>query len=143
MSVRGIDLRSPMCEITHQPIQPTLAGFDSLLGDHHLGLFIDSESEEDRTSLLMSLRKLVVPFLLVIIVLMNWDHPILIATKVTLLLLTTKPSPLSVNVLVEQVELKDQEFTLVGILGRWWSLPVSSWQEASSILKCKILKNLS
>ncbi|KAJ8557162.1 hypothetical protein K7X08_002787 [Anisodus acutangulus] len=133
------------------------SGFDSLLGVHHLGLFIDSESEEDRTSLLMSLRKLAVPFLLVIIVLMNWDHPILIATKVTLLLLTTKPSPLSVNVLVEQkvevadylflslakVELKDQEFTLVGILGRWWSLPVSSWQEASSILKCKILKNLS
>lgn len=153
-------------------------GFDGLLDDHHLGLFSESDSEEDGRSLLMSLRKLVVPLLLVITVLMNWGHPIIIAAKVTLILLTTKPSPLSVYVLVEQlrhqairqqpfiykfkslyakkvevtdylflslakVELKDQEFTLVGILGSWWSLPVSSWQEASSILQCKILKNLS
>ncbi|MCE3049442.1 hypothetical protein HAX54_044823 [Datura stramonium] len=152
-------------------------GFDGLLDDHHLGLFSDSDSEEDRRYLLVSLRKLVVPLLLVITVLMNWGHPIMIAAKVTLILLTTKPSPLSVYVLVKQlqhqavhqqpfiykfkplyakkvevadylflsvakVELKDEEFNLVGILGSWWSLPVSSWQEASSILKCKILKYL-
>ncbi|XP_060188818.1 uncharacterized protein LOC132617761 isoform X2 [Lycium barbarum] len=153
------------------------SGFDGLLDDHHLGLFSDSNSE-DRRSLFMSLRKLVVPLLLVITVLMNWGHPMIITAKVTLILLTTKPSPLSVYVLVEQlrhqavrqqpfiykfkllyakkvevadylflslakVELKDQEFILVGILGSWWSLPVSSWQEASSILKCKVLKSLS
>ncbi|XP_059282362.1 uncharacterized protein LOC132036138 isoform X1 [Lycium ferocissimum] len=152
-------------------------GFDGLLDDHHLGLFSDSNSE-DRRSLFMSLRKLVVPLLLVITVLMNWGHPMIITAKVTLILLTTKPSPLSVYVLVEQlrhqavhqqpfvykfkslyakkvevadylflslakVELKDQEFILVGILGSWWSFPLSSWQEASSILKCKVLKSLS
>ncbi|OIS98718.1 PREDICTED: uncharacterized protein LOC109232228 isoform X1 [Nicotiana attenuata] len=153
-------------------------GLDGLLDDHHLGLFGDSDTEEDRRSLLMTLRKLLVPLLFVITVLMNWGHPIIIATKVTIILLTTKPSPLSVYVLVEQlrhqavrrqpfiykfkslyakkvevadylflslakVELKDQEFTLVGILGSWWLLPLSSWQEASSMLKSKILMNLS
>ncbi|XP_055828795.1 uncharacterized protein LOC129896840 [Solanum dulcamara] len=122
----------------------------------------------------MSLGKLVVPLLLVITVVMNWGQPITIAAKVTLILLTAKPSPLSVYVLVEQlrnqairqqpfiykfkslyakkvevadylflslakVELKDQELTFVGILGSWWSLPITSWQEASSILKCKIV----
>lgn len=71
-----------------------------------MGLFSDSDSEEDRTSLLMSLRKLVVPLLLVIDLVMNWGQPIIIAVKVTLTLLTTKPSPLSVYVLVEQVRSK-------------------------------------
>lgn len=73
-----------------------------------MGLFGDSDTEEGRRSLLMTLRKLLVPLLFVITVLMNWGHPIIIAAKVTIILLTTKPSPLSVYVLVEQV--KDHSF---------------------------------
>lgn len=78
-------------------------GLDGLLDDHHLGMFGDSDTEENRRSLLMTLRKLLVPLLFVITVLMNWGHPIIIAAKVTIILLTTKPSPLSVYVLVEQL----------------------------------------
>ena len=38
-----------------------------------------------------------------------------------------------------RVELNDQNLTLLGILGSWWVLPLSSWQEAFSMLRNSFL----
>eukprot|EP00257_Ricinus_communis_P026708 XP_025014122.1 uncharacterized protein LOC8289814 isoform X2 [Ricinus communis] len=95
-------------------------------------------------------RKLWLPAFFFLTVLVNWDHPIILMTKVVLFLFSTKPSPLSVYVFVEQslyankvevqdcklfclatVEVKDQKLTLVGVLGGWWVLPFS--QRAFSV----------
>lgn len=48
-------------------------------------------------------RKLWLPAFFFLTVLVNWDHPIILMTKVVLFLFSTKPSPLSVYVFIEQV----------------------------------------
>ncbi|XP_050223972.1 uncharacterized protein LOC126673760 [Mercurialis annua] len=110
-------------------------------------------------------KKLWLPAFFLLTVLTNWNHPIMLLTKALLFLFTTKPSPLSVYVFVEQlcqrsmrekpylclikslyankvevedfklfclatVEVKDQKVTLIGVLGGWWTLPLS-WRHMS------------
>ncbi|GMY13323.1 hypothetical protein FCV25MIE_08562 [Fagus crenata] len=77
-------------------------GHDILLDDRHL--LDDSDVEEDPQPFWMSARKFWLPFFFCITVLTNLDHPIaLIAVKVILFLLSTKPSPLSVYVFVDRL----------------------------------------
>ncbi|XP_027158729.1 uncharacterized protein LOC113760095 [Coffea eugenioides] len=149
-------------------------GFEFSVDDHEFDKLDSSDSDEDRRALLTILRRLMVPVFFLLTVLMNWGHPGVIAAKVTLILYTTKPSPFSVYLFVEQlrhqairqhpfiykimpcyakkvevedymflclarVELNDQNLTLLGILGSWWVLPPSSWQEAFSMLRNSFL----
>ncbi|XP_038702872.1 uncharacterized protein LOC119999403 isoform X2 [Tripterygium wilfordii] len=129
--------------------------------DYRVDLSGASDVEEDQRAIRAFVRKLWLPVLFFFTVLVSWDHPIALASKVILFLLSTKPNPLSVYVFVEQlchqykrqdprlygskslyaskVEVQDykilcvarvvisnQRFTLVGILGGWWALPLSS-----------------
>ncbi|XP_031115969.1 uncharacterized protein LOC116019779 [Ipomoea triloba] len=153
-------------------------GLDALLDDDHLDLLENTKSENDYQTLSVFLKKLLVPVFLALTIFLNWGHPLITAAKVTLILYTTKPSPLSIYLFVEElrnqemqkhpfvykfkslypnkvdvedyaifcsakVQLKDQKFTAVGILGSWWVLPVSSWQEGVSVLKYRFNNILS
>lgn len=150
-------------------------GHDILVDDPHL--LGASDAEEDRRAFWMFARKLWLPVFFVLTVLTNLDHPIaLIGIKIILFLLTTKPSPLSVYTVVDQlcyqfmrqephlykvkslyakkvevqdykllclarVEVREQKFTLVGILGGWWALPTLMYQGAFSIFKNGYMKH--
>ncbi|XAR51893.1 hypothetical protein NMG60_11006683 [Bertholletia excelsa] len=137
-------------------------GFDISAYDNDLGLTYALDDGEDPHHFLAFARKLLLPVCLIVTMLMNWDHPIILATKIILILIGTKPSPLSVYLFIEQlrrkimhqrpfvykfkslyakkvdvedyiflclakVEIKDQKFTLIGILGSWWALPQESF----------------
>ncbi|GFY87206.1 pentatricopeptide repeat (PPR) superfamily protein [Actinidia rufa] len=80
------------------------SGFDMLGIDHHSELPNYSETEEDPHIFLALAfaRKLVMPIFLFITVLMNWDHPIVLAAKMILILVGTKPRPFSVYLFIEQ-----------------------------------------
>ncbi|KDP45320.1 hypothetical protein JCGZ_09569 [Jatropha curcas] len=66
--------------------------------------FLDSsDRERDSPVAWMFLKKFWLPAFCFLTVLVNWDHPIILITKVALFLLSTKPSPLSVYVFVEQL----------------------------------------
>lgn len=78
-------------------------GYCSNVDDHPVGMLDKFHPDEDRRALLSILRKLIVPIVLFTTVLMNWGHPIVIAAKVALILFTTKPSPLSVHLYVEEL----------------------------------------
>ncbi|XP_057492174.1 uncharacterized protein LOC130777765 isoform X2 [Actinidia eriantha] len=80
-------------------------GFDMLGIDHHSELPNYSEMEEDPHIFLALAfaRKLVMPIFLFITVLMNWDHPIVLAAKMILILVGTKPRPFSVYLFIEQL----------------------------------------
>ncbi|KAL3529684.1 hypothetical protein ACH5RR_009006 [Cinchona calisaya] len=133
-------------------------GFEFVVDDHELGILDCSDSDEDHRALLTILRRLLVPVFFLLTILVNWGHPGVIAAKVTLILYTTKPSLFSVYLFVEQscyarkvevedylficlarVELNYQKLILLGILGSWWVLPLSSWQEAFSMLRNSFL----
>ena len=73
------------------------------MDDHEFDKLDSSDSDEDRRALLTILRRLMVPVFFLLTVLMNWGHPGVIAAKVTLILYTTKHSPFSVYLFVEQV----------------------------------------
>ncbi|XP_057983869.1 uncharacterized protein LOC131168455 isoform X2 [Malania oleifera] len=156
-------------------------GLDILVDDHNEKMLGTSNLEEDQCAFSAFIKKFWLPVVFLVTVLMNWDHPIVLAAKVILILLGTKPSPLSVYIFVEQfrsqamlqdpllhkfknflslqslhakkvevedykvlclarIELRDQKFTLIGILGSWWVLPPSPLQGAFSALS-KALKN--
>ncbi|KAK9271703.1 hypothetical protein L1049_002066 [Liquidambar formosana] len=145
-------------------------GHDILADDHHVNSWAASDLREDPHAFWVFARKFWLPVIFFVTVLMNWDHPVTLAIKVILFLLSTKPSPFSVYLFIEQlrhqsmlqephlyklkslfankvevndykllclatVELRDQKFTLVGILGGWWPLPSSPWQEAFPVFK--------
>ncbi|XP_065622453.1 uncharacterized protein LOC112014530 isoform X5 [Quercus suber] len=76
-------------------------GHDILLDDRHF--LDDSDAEEDRQPFWMYARKFWLPVFFFLTVLTNLDHPIALTIKVILFLLSTKPSPLSVYVFVDQV----------------------------------------
>ena len=79
-------------------------GHDILLDDHHF--LDDSDAEEDPQPFWMYARKFWLPVFFFLTVLTNLDHPIaLITIEVILFLLSTKPSPLSVYVFVDQVRM--------------------------------------
>ncbi|XP_065622452.1 uncharacterized protein LOC112014530 isoform X4 [Quercus suber] len=77
------------------------SGHDILLDDRHF--LDDSDAEEDRQPFWMYARKFWLPVFFFLTVLTNLDHPIALTIKVILFLLSTKPSPLSVYVFVDQV----------------------------------------
>lgn len=150
--------------------------------DDHRTSFGASDSDENPPAILILVKKLLVPIVLLYIVWMNWGHPAIIAAKAILILLSTKPSPLSVYVLIDKwqrqykdqhpllykfkslyakkvevedytflcvarVEVNDQKFTLIGIMGGWWVFERTSMQgtfssfknRATEILKTAIL----
>ncbi|KAK3413173.1 hypothetical protein EUGRSUZ_I01763 [Eucalyptus grandis] len=100
----------------------------------------DEPNLEDSPKALWALaRKLWLPIFFLVTVFLNWDHPIELAMRSILFLLSTKPSPLSVYLPIEKslcakkVEVQDykffclvkiestgQKYILVGILGGWW-----------------------
>lgn len=90
------------------------AGQDILVDDRE---FFD-DTERNPPVLWIFVRKLWLPAFFLLTVLMNWDHPIILMTKVALFLISTKPSPLSVYVFVEEVrKLVCLFFTLAVLLG--------------------------
>ncbi|CAK9161775.1 unnamed protein product [Ilex paraguariensis] len=78
-------------------------GFDIWGDNHRDDLLAASGSEEDPHTILTFARKLFVPVFLFATVFMNWGHPIILAAKVILILLGTKPSPFSVYLFIEQL----------------------------------------
>lgn len=133
-------------------------GLDLSVDDDYADSLGGSSPEKDVSILLPFARKIWLPVVFVVTVLLNLGHPVALATKAFLFLLSTKPSPLSVYIYVEQlchqamrqeqyfyrlkslyankvevedykliclarVELINQKFTLVGVLGSWWALP--------------------
>lgn len=79
------------------------AGLDILVDDQDFLGGSDVEEEEDSHALWTFVRKFWLPSLFLLTLLVYWDNPILLMTKVIFFLLSTKPSPLSVYVFVEQV----------------------------------------
>lgn len=87
------------------PLCLYVVGFDALLDDDHLGLLANTKSENAYHIFLVFLQKLIVPIFLALTIFLNWGHPLIIAAKVTLILFTTKPSPLSIYLFVEEVRI--------------------------------------
>lgn len=84
----------------------SIAGFEFLPDDHDFDMLDYSDSDEDRHALVTALRKFLVLVFFLGTVLVNWGQPIVIAAKITLILYTTKPSPFSVYLVVEQVSMQ-------------------------------------
>nr|XP_015879313.1 uncharacterized protein LOC107415488 isoform X1 [Ziziphus jujuba var. spinosa] len=135
----------------------SMDGRDILVHDDHVESSCASDFEEEPYSLWTFARKFWLPIFFLVTLWMHLDRPItIIATKVILFLLTTKPSRFSVYVFVDElchqcmrqepqlyylkslyahkvevqdyqlfciatVEVRDQKFILIGILGGWWA----------------------
>ncbi|CAI0455146.1 unnamed protein product [Linum tenue] len=146
--------------VTFSPaVAYAMDGVDILMDDDREP-FDASDRDEFAHAAWMVIRKLWLPVFFVLTIVSNWNHPIVLFTKGVLLLLATRPSPLTVYLFVEQlcnqskrqephsfwakslyarkvevqdykflciatVEVRDRRFTLVGILGGWWVLPLS------------------
>ncbi|XP_058091892.1 uncharacterized protein LOC131237872 isoform X4 [Magnolia sinica] len=131
-------------------LYPTIAyamDENEILAEEHRADFWDASGcleDEDPHTFWPWARKCWLPALLVLTVVMGWEHPLTLAIKVALFLFSTKPSPLSVYLFIEQafyakkvevedykllclarVELRDKKITLMGILGSWWVLQSS------------------
>lgn len=76
---------------------------DVLLDDYRVELSDGSNGQEDPFAFWTFIRKFWLPAFFILTVLINWEHPFLLGTKIFLLLISTKPSPLSVYLYVEQV----------------------------------------
>lgn len=70
--------------------------------DDHVDIFGGSDLGSPDTFWMLA-KKLWLPVLFIVIVLTNWEHPIKLAIKAILFLLSTKPMPFSVYLSVEQV----------------------------------------
>lgn len=156
-------------------------GQDILMDDYHVKSWDNPDMEEEARVFWTLARKLWLPVILFVNVLMHRDHPVALVIKVILFLISTKPGPLSVYLSVEElrhqsllkepylyklkslyankfyankvevkdykllclarVELRDQEFTLVGIMGGWWVLPSLHCPSAFSVFRNRSLKN--
>ncbi|CAI0456151.1 unnamed protein product [Linum tenue] len=133
-----------ICSVTCSPaVAYAMDGVDILMDDDREP-FDASDRDEFAHAAWMVIRKLWLPAFFVLTIVSNWNNPIVLFTKGVLLLLATRPSPLTVYLFVEQslyakkvevqdykflciaaVEVRDRRFTLVGILGGWWVLPLS------------------
>ncbi|XP_031286543.1 uncharacterized protein LOC116145244 isoform X1 [Pistacia vera] len=80
----------------------TYAMDDVLLDDYRVELSDGLNEQEDQFAFWTFVRKFWLPSLFILTVLINWEHPFLLGTKIFLLLISTKPSPLSVYLYVEQ-----------------------------------------
>nr|KAJ0210635.1 hypothetical protein LSAT_V11C400227290 [Lactuca sativa] len=153
-------------------------GYASSVDDHNsMGMLGESESDDNPHYFMIFAKKLMVPIALLLIVWMNWNYPVALGVKVVLTLLSTKPSPFSVYVFIEQlqqqyrgqhpflhkfkslyakkvevddytvlciakVEIGDQKYTLLGILGGWWVFEMTSLRSALSGFRTKTLEIL-
>ncbi|MBA0628208.1 hypothetical protein Godav_022973 [Gossypium davidsonii] len=91
-------------------ISHAMDGLDIFADDNHLESFDASEGEDDRHKLWLLMRKLWLPLFFVFTVLVNWDNPFAVITRILLFLLSTKPSPSSIYLFVEKL------LTLVSLL---------------------------
>ncbi|KAJ9135341.1 hypothetical protein P3X46_032535 [Hevea brasiliensis] len=99
-SILGVSFMIGSIGFSHQVVY-AMDGQDILVDDRE---FLDaSDTERNPPMLWIFVRKLWLPAFFFLTVLVNWDHPIILLTKVALFLLSTKPSPLSVYVFVEQL----------------------------------------
>ncbi|XP_044466481.1 uncharacterized protein LOC123196486 isoform X2 [Mangifera indica] len=80
----------------------TYAMDDILLDDYRVDMSDGSNTQEDPFAFWTSLRKFWFPASFILTVLINWEHPFLLGIKIILLLISTKPSTLSVYLYVEQ-----------------------------------------
>lgn len=155
----------------------SMDGFHILLDDHsRVGLSGASDFEEDQHTFLAFAKKIMSVLFLVATVFTNWDHPVKLAAKLTVILLSSKPSPSSVYFIIEKwrdqymrqhplwykfkplyakqvevefykflcmarVELQDQKFTLIGIMGNWRVLQLAPCLETFSVLGNKAVNN--
>ncbi|XP_071731135.1 uncharacterized protein [Rutidosis leptorrhynchoides] len=145
-------------------------GYASSVDDHSMGMLGQTDTDDNPHSFMIFVKKLMVPIALLLIVWMNWNYPVVLGVKVILTLLSTKPSPFSVYVFVQQlqqqyrgqhpflhkfkslyakkvevddytvlciakVEIGDQKYTLLGILGGWWVFDMTSLRSAVSGFK--------
>ncbi|XVF16369.1 hypothetical protein REPUB_Repub10bG0025400 [Reevesia pubescens] len=94
-------------------------GLDIFVDDYHNESSDASEGEDDRHKLWILMRKLWLPVFFVFTVLVNWDNPFTVATRILLFLLSTKPSPSSIYLFVERVR---KSFLLLGCLDLTLSL---------------------
>ncbi|WOH05087.1 hypothetical protein DCAR_0624499 [Daucus carota subsp. sativus] len=152
-------------------ISYSLEGFQSLL-DNHPSFSGNSKFKEDKLSFLAFVKKFMLALFAIASVLTNMDHPVKLAAKLTVVLLSSKPSPSSVYFIIDQcrqqymqqnplrykikplyakqvkvqdykllfvakIELHDQKFTLIGILGNWWVIQMAPCLEALSVLRNK------
>lgn len=78
-------------------------GHDILAGDYHVDSLGVSDLEQGPHTFWMLAKKLWLPLLFFVTVLVNWEHPIKLVIKATIFLLATKPRPFSVYLSVEQV----------------------------------------
>ncbi|KAJ9683400.1 hypothetical protein PVL29_019122 [Vitis rotundifolia] len=78
-------------------------GHDILAGDYHVDSLGVSDLEQGPHTFWMLAKKLWLPFLFFVTVLVNWEHPIKLVIKATIFLLATKPGPFSVYLSVEQL----------------------------------------
>lgn len=78
-------------------------GHDVLVDDYHEELSGASSVEKSSLAFWASVRKFWLPAIFLLTVLINWDHPFALATKIIVLLFTTRPHPLSVYLYVDQV----------------------------------------
>ncbi|XP_058091890.1 uncharacterized protein LOC131237872 isoform X2 [Magnolia sinica] len=93
-------------------LYPTIAyamDENEILAEEHRADFWDASGcleDEDPHTFWPWARKCWLPALLVLTVVMGWEHPLTLAIKVALFLFSTKPSPLSVYLFIEQVSWK-------------------------------------
>lgn len=71
--------------------------------DEQAKMLDDSRLEDSPKAFWTLARKLWLPIFFLVTVLLNWDHPIELAMRSILFLLSTKPSPLSVYLPIEKV----------------------------------------
>ncbi|XP_039045814.1 uncharacterized protein LOC120185746 [Hibiscus syriacus] len=77
-------------------------GLDIFADYNHLESFDASEGEDDRQTLVVD-EELWLPLFFIFTVLMNWDSPFAVSTRILLFLLSTKPSPSSIYLFVEKL----------------------------------------
>ncbi|KAL5152797.1 hypothetical protein HKD37_19G052454 [Glycine soja] len=129
---------------------------DALVDDHESQDL--SEEEINVHHLLRLARKLWLPAFFFLTVCQTWTTQLqILFIKLTLFLLSTKPNPFSVYVFVDKslyaskievqdykllcladVEVRDQNFTLVGILRSWWPILHLPFWEAFSFFRNRI-----
>ncbi|XP_048128942.1 uncharacterized protein LOC115751099 isoform X2 [Rhodamnia argentea] len=80
----------------------SLDGEDTVKNDEQAKMCDESNLEDSPKAFWTLARKLWLPIFFLITVLLNWDHPIELAMRSLLFLLSTKPSPLSVYLPIEK-----------------------------------------
>ncbi|XP_056170134.1 uncharacterized protein LOC115664381 isoform X1 [Syzygium oleosum] len=81
----------------------SLDGEDTVKNDEQAKMLDDSSLEDSPKAFWTLARKLWLPIFFLVTVLLNWDHPIELAMRSILFLLSTKPSPLSVYLPIEKL----------------------------------------